>query len=415
MAELTKFAQNLAVESGIGRLMDDLGRAIRQDGQIMLGGGNPARIPEVQACFQDRLIELTRDGQQLGRILGDYDPPQGNAAFIHAISQLLRDQFGWPIGPEHVALTHGSQSAFFALFNMFGGTCAHGRKKRILFPLAPEYIGYCDMGLEPDIFTANRPQIEYGQGHFFKYHVDFETLPLDDSIGAICVSRPTNPTGNVLTDREVAQLSRLAAERDIPLVLDNAYGMPFPGVVFTDARPIYDDHVVLCMSLSKLGLPALRTGIVVARPEIIRMISHINAVVSLAPGGLGAAIVLDLVQSGQILKLSQEVIKPYYLERQQFALNCLQEVMQGLNYYVHQPEGAFFLWVWLPDLSITSLELYERLKKRGVIVVPGEYFFPGMEEPWPHKHQCLRINYAQPADKIEKGFQVIAQEIKACS
>lgn len=37
----------------------------------------------------------------------------------------------------------------------------------------------------------------------FKYHVDFEHLTIGDDIGAICVSRPTNPTGNVITDDEV--------------------------------------------------------------------------------------------------------------------------------------------------------------------------------------------------------------------
>ncbi len=412
MTEYSRFAQILAVESGIERLMDDLGRSIRQEGQIMLGGGNPAHIPAVQDFFEQRIATLTQQGL-LGGVLGDYDPPQGNTEFIKAISVLLRQQFGWSVGPENVALTHGSQFAFFSLFNIFGGTYGNGQQKKILFPLAPEYIGYCDMGLEPGLFVANKPQITCLDEHVFKYHVDFEHLSLDDSIGAICVSRPTNPTGNVLTDEEVGHLSALTAEHGIPLLLDNAYGMPFPGIVFTDAQPIYQDHVVVCMSLSKLGLPAVRTGIVVANPEVIRMISHINAVVSLAPGGLGAALALELVQSGRILDLSRDTIQPFYLERQRFAVDCLHQVMSGLNYHLHKPEGAFFLWLWLPDLPIPTLELYQRLKQHGVIVVPGEYFFPGMNEPWPHRHQCLRINYAQPADKVEAGLKRIAAEIRA--
>ena len=44
----------------------------------------------------------------------------------------------------------------------------------------------------------------------------------------ICVSRPTNPTGNVITDEELMKLDLLAQQRDIPLVIDNAYGVPFP-------------------------------------------------------------------------------------------------------------------------------------------------------------------------------------------
>ena len=37
------------------------------------------------------------------------------------------------------------------------------------------------------------------------------TVPVGDDIGAICVSRPTNPPGNVLTDDEIARLKSLAA------------------------------------------------------------------------------------------------------------------------------------------------------------------------------------------------------------
>ncbi|MEA7931692.1 aminotransferase class I/II-fold pyridoxal phosphate-dependent enzyme, partial [Salmonella enterica subsp. enterica serovar Montevideo] len=41
---------------------------------------------------------------------------------------------------------------------------------------------------------------------------------------------PTNPTGNVITDEELMKLDRLANQHNIPLVIDNAYGVPFPGI-----------------------------------------------------------------------------------------------------------------------------------------------------------------------------------------
>ncbi len=47
----------------------------------------------------------------------------------------------------------------------------------------------------------------------------------------ICVSRPTNPTGNVITDEELLKLDALN-QHGIPLVIDNAYGVPFPGIIF---------------------------------------------------------------------------------------------------------------------------------------------------------------------------------------
>ncbi|ULQ61231.1 aminotransferase class I/II-fold pyridoxal phosphate-dependent enzyme [Brucepastera parasyntrophica] len=73
----------------------------------------------------------------------------------------------------------------------------------------------------------------------------------------MCVSRPTNPTGNVLTDAEIRELSALAGKYDIPLLIDNAYGMPFPNIIFPETSPgntfapYWDRHIILSMSLSK--------------------------------------------------------------------------------------------------------------------------------------------------------------------
>ncbi len=66
------------------------------------------------------------------------------------------------------------------------------------------------MGFTDGLFMANKPDIEHIDEHIFKYHVDFDRLNVDEDIGAICISRPTNPTANVLTDAEVAKLDLLA-------------------------------------------------------------------------------------------------------------------------------------------------------------------------------------------------------------
>ncbi|MBE0534973.1 MAG: valine--pyruvate transaminase [Phycisphaerae bacterium] len=412
--KLSRFGERLAKTSGIGRLMDDLGTAIAQGCEVcMLGGGNPAHIPEVEAHFRRSAEQLLAADGLFERAIGEYDPPQGNAAFIDAVACLLREQFGWDIAAENIALTNGSQSAFFILFNLFAGPSAGGVDRKILLPLTPEYIGYSDVGLTEDIFVSNRPQIEHLDGRFFKYKVDFDKLKITDAIGAICVSRPTNPTGNVLTDCEMNKLDSLARSNGVPLIIDNAYGTPFPNIIFTDAKPLFNANTIVCMSLSKLGLPAARTGIVIADPKIIRMIAETNAVMSLAPGGMGPAIAASMIRSGEVLAMSRDMIRPFYKAKADFAVDVIGAEFAGANYHIHTPEGAIFLWLWLADLPITSMELYERLKRRGVIVVPGNYFFPGLAEAWSHKNQCIRINYSADARTVERGLRIIAEEVKA--
>ena len=415
--EVSRFGRKIAETSGIGQLMEDLGIAYLEGRNIrMLGGGNPAHIPKVQQYFRNSMEKLLQNGAEFESAIGNYDPPCGNREFIKAISALLRSELGWDIRPENIALTNGSQTAFFILFNIFAGDFEGRAGRKILFPLAPEYIGYCDVGLEDDLFVAKKPQIEHIDDHIFKYHVDFDKIDITDEIGAICVSRPTNPTGNVLTDAEIERLNELACASEIPLIIDNAYGMPFPNIVFTQAKAVWNEHTIFCMSLSKLGLPALRTGIVIANEEVITMVSRVNAVMSLAPGGMGAAIATDLVRTGEIINLSRDIITPYYQQKAQITLEQVYNELDGIDFHVHKPEGAFFLWVWFPNLPITDSELYERLKARGVLIVPGHYFFQGLEENWRHKNECIRVNYSQDTETVNAGIKIIADEAKrACS
>ena len=187
--------------------------------------------------------ELLADGDAFDRMLGNYDPPQGNPRFIRALAGLLQRTFGWDIGPQNLAITSGGQSAFFYLFNLLAGRFENGRRRKILLPLAPEYIGYADQGLEADLFVACRPQIDMAAGRRERASSNTaSTSPpwkrrsrAKTSRASPSRARPTR-RGNVLTDDEVSRLSALAAQHGIPLILDNAYGAPFPNVIFCRRR-----------------------------------------------------------------------------------------------------------------------------------------------------------------------------------
>ncbi|AVF36445.1 valine--pyruvate transaminase [Rahnella sikkimica] len=397
--------------SGITRLMGDMNDGLRTPGAVMLGGGNPAQIPEMQDYFQTLLTEMLAEGK-LTEALCNYDGPQGKDVLRHALAEMLQKELGWQLDAQNIALTNGSQSAFFYLFNLFAGRRADGSMSKVLFPLAPEYLGYADAGLDENLFVSAKPNIELLPEGQFKYHVDFDHLNITDDIGLICVSRPTNPTGNVITDEELIRLDALAQQKDIPLLIDNAYGVPFPGIVFTDATPLWNPNIILCMSLSKLGLPGSRCGIVIADEKIISAISNMNGIISLAPGSVGPAIATEMIARGDLLKLSENVIKPFYAQRVQETIATLRRYLPEERCLIHKPEGAIFLWLWFKDLPITTEVLYQRLKQRGVLMVPGDYFFPGLEHPWAHTHQCMRMNYVPDAEQIERGVKILAEEVE---
>ncbi|SBS61491.1 valine--pyruvate transaminase [Vibrio atlanticus] len=409
--QFSKFGEKFNRYSGITRLMDDLNDGLRTSGAIMLGGGNPAAIPAMLDYFNQASADMLASGELIAA-LANYDGPQGKDSFIKSLAGMLKETYGWDISEKNISLTNGSQSGFFYLFNLLAGQQPDGSHKKILLPIAPEYIGYGDAGIDDDIFISYHPEIELLENRQFKYHVDFEQLKVDDSVAAICASRPTNPTGNVLTDEEVRKLDKLARENNIPLLIDNAYGLPFPNIIFEDVEPFWNENTILCMSLSKLGLPGVRCGIVIASEEVTQALTNMNGIISLAPNSVGPAIANHMIEKGDLLRLSSEVIKPFYKDKSLRAVELLQEAIDDPRFRIHKPEGAIFLWLWFDELPITTMELYDRLKARGVLIVPGEYFFIGQEDEWDHAHQCLRMNYVQDDEAMQKGISIIAEEVK---
>ncbi len=434
--KFSKFGQKFTQPTGISQLMDDLGDALKSDQPVnMLGGGNPARIEAVNELFLQTYQALGNDGSfnnsdetnsTATSSMANYSNPQGDAAFIDALVGFFNRHYDWNLTSENIALTNGSQNAFFYLFNLFGGAFTDEQSesvdKSILLPLTPEYIGYSDVHVEGQHFTAVLPHIDEvthdGEEGFFKYRVDFEALEnlpalTEGRIGAICCSRPTNPTGNVLTDEEMAHLAEIAKRYDVPLIIDNAYGMPFPNIIYSDVTLNWDDNTILCFSLSKIGLPGVRTGIIVAAPEVIEAVSAMNAVVNLSPTRFGASIATPLVENNAIKDLSDNDIKPFYQQQAKTAVTLLKKELGDYPLVIHKPEGAIFLWLWFKDLPITTLELYERLKEKGTLIVPSEYFFPGVDiSDYKHAHECIRMSIAADEQTLIDGIAVIGEVVR---
>ncbi len=405
------FGEKFSAPSAISRLMNDLNDGVRGEDLYMLGGGNPAAIPEMVARIEQLIAESTDNHTLLDAVI-NYDGPQGKDRFREAIAQLLATTFGWQLSAENIALTNGSQTAFFYLHNIFGGQSSDGFTKQIVLPLCPEYIGYTDVAVEQtELFKAYRPQIELLQARQFKYHPNFDEIVLGRNTGLVCCSRPTNPTGNVLTDKEVSRLDAMCRDNQVPLLIDNAYGAPFPNILFESVTPIWNDNIILCLSLSKLGLPGVRCGIVVANTEVIRTLANLGGVANLAPSGIGPALVQPLVSSGELLTLSNELIRPYYQGRVTQVIEWLQQAIPNPGFRIHKPEGAIFLWLWFEGLSISAEALYQKLKQRGVIVVPGHAFYPGLDQPWHHKQECIRLSYTQPLPRMKEAIEILAETV----
>ncbi len=411
---LSDRGQRMTADSGIHALMMDLAQS-GKPGVCMMGGGAPARIPEAEAVFAATFRQIAADWDLTKLVLGSYCSPHGADQFRETAAKFFRKECGWKIGPENIAVTGGGQSAFLQIFLLLGGI-QKGQLRKILFPIAPEYIGYADQGMEEGMFAACRPVIRETGRRRFKYLIDFEAVEralASGGVAAMALSRPTNPSANVVTDEELDRLSFLAQNYQVPLVIDNAYGFPFPSVVFEDVTLPFHPHWILSVSFSKLGLPGIRCGVIIAEPHFVEAFATMTAISHLSPGNLGPTLAGQLLASGEVLRLSREVIKPFYKSRCDRALEFLDAALpENVDWSIHQPGGAFFLWLRLRDAQFSSRALYERLKRAGLIVVPGDYFFTGSDPYWEHRHECLRLSYCLPDADLERGVGILAEALR---
>ena len=134
----SKFGNRFTRNTGARQLMEDLGAAMTSEERVMmLGGGNPAHIPEVLELLAQRTREIADNPREFRRMVADYASPVGEDLFRASLARLLQREYGWQLGPEHIALTGGSQAGFFQLFNLLAGEFDDGSFRRILLPLTP--------------------------------------------------------------------------------------------------------------------------------------------------------------------------------------------------------------------------------------------------------------------------------------
>jgi valine--pyruvate aminotransferase len=409
---LTQFGTQMSNLTGVRAIMKDITETLRA-GQgkefINLSAGNPVILPEVEQLWRDCTNQLLAS-PEYGEVVCRYGSSQGYQPLVDAIAKDFNQRYGLSLSDRNILITPGSQSIYFYAANAFGGYTSSGDLKQIVLPLSPEYTGYGGVSLTPEAIFAYKPTLEIDEkAHRFKYRPDFSQLSITENTGCVIFSRPCNPTGNVLTDEEVKKIAALAAPYDVPVLIDSAYGPPFPALNFTEMTPIFGGNILHCLSLSKAGLPGERIGVAIGNPKLIGILESFQTNMCIHSPRYGQAIAAQAIASGALADLATNVIRPHYRHKFDVLENTLNQSMpKDMPWFLHRGEGAIFAWLWFQDLPITDWEFYQQLKQVGVIVVPGSTFFPGLREDWPHKQQCLRISLTASNEEIETGMRRLA-------
>jgi histidinol-phosphate aminotransferase len=213
-------------------------------------------------------------------------------------------------------------------------------------------------------------------------------------IGFVYVCSPNNPTGRIVTQREIKQLLDGIPE-DMPVLIDEAYfhfvedpdyGTSVPYVL--EGRP-----VIVTRTFSKIAaLAGMRLGYAIARPEMIRDMrpnatGTINAIVKYG----GVAALKDTDTQAKVKRVTLELRKKTTAD------------LQSLGYAVIPSEANFFM----VHLRRPVQPVIEEFKKKGVLV--GRPFPPLLE------HLRVSVGTANEMSRFLTAFKEIVPQARTAS
>ncbi|WP_226404600.1 PLP-dependent aminotransferase family protein [Dechloromonas denitrificans] len=205
----------------------------------------------------------------------------------------------------------------------------------------------------------------------------------------LLVPNASNPLGSMMPDEKKRQLATLTAARGIAVIEDDIYG----DLYFGKQRPwpikAFDKtgNVMLCSSFSKCLSPALRIGFVAAG-RYRAAIALQKAITSGGTNPITQNVLAEYLESGSYERHLRNLRRIY--ERQVESMRAAVSRYFPAETRISQPQGAFVLWVELPE-EIDTSEVYERAIRDNLVYVPGELFSAsGMYR------NCLRLNCGNP-------------------
>jgi aspartate/methionine/tyrosine aminotransferase len=215
-------------------------------------------------------------------------------------------------------------------------------------------------------------------------------------LDGLVVASPSNPTGTVLDDDKLAELTAWAGQHNVQLIADEIYH----GITYDEPAPTalgHDNRVVVINSFSKFfSMTGWRLGWVVAPIELAESIERLAQSLTVAPPTLSQ---LAAVSAFDCIEESEANVARYERNRR-IMLEGLPAA--GID-RLAPADGAFYIWADVGHLCDDSQDLCRRwLNELGVATTPG------LDFDRPRGHRFVRFSYAGGPDDLAEAMERIA-------
>ncbi|WP_295419218.1 pyridoxal phosphate-dependent aminotransferase [Sulfurovum sp.] len=345
--------------------------------------GTPQRI-------KDEAIKAINDG------FTQYTAVPGIPELLEAVATKLKRDNNLEYAPSDIIVSNGAKQS---LFNLFQAVLNPGDEVVIPSPYwvtYPELVKYA--GAVPVIIETN----EIGG---FKITAEQLKNAITDKTKMIVLTTPSNPTGSVYSTEELQALAEVLEGTDIIVASDEMYEKLVYGIDFVAAASISEDMYQRTVTINGLSKSVAMTGWrfgYLATPNK-ELVAAMNKLQSQSTSNINS-----ITQKAAIPALLGEVDEEIETMRRAFEARAHEAVklfneIDGLS--VLQPQGAFYLFVNIKDISNDSIAFCkELLQATGVAVVPGIGF--GSEG-------YFRFSFATDMTTIREGIRRIEKFVKS--
>ncbi len=322
-----------------------------------------------------------------------YTPATGLPELREAIAEYYDRKFSVKINPRRVVITPGASGAL-----QLAISCLLDPGENVLLS-DPGYP--CNRNIA-QVLAVESKSIPVSAKSHYQLDADLVARHWDNATRAAMVATPSNPTGTLLPEKQLAELCQLVALKNGRVIVDEIYqGLVYDADDYT-ALEVSDECFVINSFSKYFGMTGWRIGWMVVPDFYVDAIDRIAQNIFLAPATVSQYAALNALKTSTQVVLDER--RDEFKKRRDFLLPALQQLGFGI---AAKPQGAFYIYANCDAFTEDSfIWVKQLLAEQGVALTPGIDF--GSYQA--NKH--CRFAYTQSLEILEQAVDKIAAFIQ---
>ena len=219
---------------------------------------------------------------------------------------------------------------------------------------------------------------------------------ITDKTKILILADPSNPTGAIMSRKDLEPIAKICQEKDIFVISDEIYSeltYGSGGHCTIASLPGMQERTIIINGFSKAyAMTGWRLGYALAPEIIAAQMTKIHQFAIMCAPTTSQYAAISAIKNGDG---DIEKMRTSYDQRRRFLLNTFRE----MNLPCFEPKGAFYVFPCIKEFGITSDEFATRLlKEEELAVVPGTAFGDCGEG-------FLRISYAYSIEQLREAME----------